>query len=223
MTLEELMKDESIVPVAKPESVKSEIDEEIKKLAAKAKSQGTKASLAETIEKMMQEESFIIDVSQASIAGMALKGIKIFGDKNSYEYKVDIPFEFPLGRRKVTLAGLITFNNRRIALEVPAVKDFDRSGGVAAFYAAQRLQNAILQNQIDEAILIVPENTKGQKYQSILGQYTQIYVAELNNDNGEELVRGAGSNKPSKEGFEIAKLIFTELPDYVPEVEETSE
>jgi hypothetical protein len=222
MTLDELIKDESIVPVAKPENVKSEIDEEIKKLAAKAKSQGSTTSLGETIEKMMMEENFITDVSQASVAGMGLKGIKLFGDKNNYDYKVDIPFEFPLGRRKVTLAGLITYNNRRIALEVPAVKDFDRSGGVAAFYAAQRIQNAILQNQIDEAILIVPESTKGQKYQSILSQYSQIKIVELDNESGESLVRGGGSSKPSKEGYDIAKIIFTELPEYAPE-EDSSE
>lgn len=221
MTIEELMKDESIVPVAKPELVKSEIDEEIKKLAAEAKTSGSKISLAATIEKMMQEEDFIIEVNQPSVAGAALKCIKILGDQNNYEYKVDLEFKFPLGRRKVTLAGLVTFNHRRIALEVPAVKDFDRSGGVAAFYAAQRLQNAIDQNQIDEAILIVPENTKGQKYQSILGQYTQINVIELVNETGETLLRGAGSNNPSQEGYDIAKIIFPELPEYTPK--ETSE
>ncbi len=123
-----------------------------------------------------------------------------------------------MGRRKVTLAGLVIYNNRRIGLEVPAVKDFDRSGGVAAFYAAQRIQNAILQNQIDEAILIVPENTKGQKYQSILSQYSQINVVELVNETGEDLLRGAGSGKKiSQEGYDIAKIIFTELPEYTPE------
>ncbi len=217
MTLEELMKDESIVPVAKPELVKSEIDEEIKKLAAEAKrAAGSKESLAATIEKMMQEEDFIIEVNQPSVAGAALKCIKILGDQNNYEYKVDLEFKFPLGRRKVTLAGLVTYNNRRVGLEVPAVKDFDRSGGVAAFYAAQRIQNAIDQNQIDEAILIVPDNTKGQKYQSILTQYQQIHVVELNNESGETLLRGAGSNNPSEEGYDIAKIIFTELPEYTP-------
>jgi len=221
MTLEELMKDESIVPVAKPELVKSEIDEEIKKLAAEAKTKGTQQSLA-LVEKMMQEEDFIIDVNQASIAAAALKCIKILGDKNNYTYKVDLEFQFPLGRRKVTLAGLVTYNNRRIALEVPAVKDFDRSGGVAAFYAAQRLQNALMQNQIDEAILIVPENTKGQKYQSTLSQYPQIKVVEVGNETGELLLRAAGSKKPSKEGYNIAKIIFTELPEYSSE-EESSE
>ncbi len=89
---------------------------------------------------------------------------------------------------------------------------------MAAFYAAQRIQNALDQNQIDEAILIVPAETKGQKYQSILNQYTQINVVELDNESGETLLRGAGSNNPSEEGYAIAKIIFPDLPEYTPKV-----
>lgn len=212
MTVEELIADEKIVPTAQP-MAKSEIDEEILKMAAAsaAKTAKGKTSLAERIEQMMQEEEFIIDVNPASIAAASLKIIKIVGDQNDKEYKVDLEFKFRLGKRNVTLAGLVTYNGKKIALEIPSVKTFSRSGGVAAFYAAKRLMNALEQKAIDESILIVPLNTKGQKYRSILSQNPTIHVVEIDDESGESLLRSAGTDKPSVEGYQIVKHVFPDL------------
>lgn len=221
MTVEELIADEKIGPTAKP-MAKSEIDEEILKMAAAsaAKTAKGKTSLAERIEQMMQEEEFIIDVNPASIAAASLKIIKIIGDQNDKEYKVDLEFKFRLGKRNVTLAGLVTYNGKKIALEIPSVKTFSRSGGVAAFYAAKRLMNALEQKAIDESILIVPVNTKGQKYRSILTQNRKIHVVEIDDESGESLLRSAGTDKPSNEGYQIVKHVF---PDLNIPTDETSE
>jgi hypothetical protein len=221
MTLEELIADQKIAPTVKPMQ-KSEIDQEIMKMAeTAAKTAKSKTSLAEKIAEMMQEEDFIIDVNPASIAAASLKCIKVLGDKNNKDYNVDLEFQFPLGRRKVTLAGLVTFNNRRIAVEIPSVKSFERSGGVAAFYAAKRLMDALEQQAIDEGILIVPIGTKGVKYQSILGQNPTIHVVEINDEIGEILLRSAGTEKPSVEGYQIANLVFNDLPERPPDAEPT--
>ncbi|MCP4760267.1 MAG: hypothetical protein GY870_00700 [archaeon] len=227
MTLEELIQDEQIVPTAQPSQqlAKSEIDEEIMRMAQAAQTKATqaKSNLAAQIEQMMQEEDFIIDVNPASVAGASLKCIKIIGDKNNKEYAVDLEFQFLIGKRNVTLAGLITYEGRKIALEIPAVKTFDRSGGVSAFYAAKRLMNAIEKQAITDAILIVPINTKGQKYQSILKQNPTINVIEIDNEQGESLLRGAGSQNPSEIGIKIANIVFSDVVVPIPSDEETTE
>ncbi|MHA1727894.1 MAG: hypothetical protein ACTSWY_04100 [Promethearchaeota archaeon] len=216
MTIEELMEDEKIVPTAQPME-KSEIDEEIMKMAAQVAVKTSKSSLAHQIEKMMAEEDFIIDVNPASVAGASLKCIKILGDQNNWDYKVDLEFQFSKGKRKVTLAGLITYNGRKIAMEIPSVKTFDRSAGVAGFYAAKRLMDASQKNAIDEGILIVPVGTKGQKYTSILKQNSEIiHLIEINEEMAENLLRSAASQNPSDIGYQIAKIVFPDLPDLSP-------
>jgi hypothetical protein len=221
MTIEELMKDEKIKPTAQPVA-KSEIDDEIKKMAANAvaQAQAKKTAISKEIDKMMQEESFIIEVNSASIAGAALKVIKQFAEKYNKNAKVDIEYQFVVGKRATTVAGLVTYENRRIALELPSVKTYDKSGGVAAFYAASRCQTAFEQKVVDEAILIVPKDTSGQKFQSILKQYPTMHMIEINNEEGEALLRGIASNIPTAKAYEIGKLIFPDLPDFVPPKEE---
>ena len=219
MTIDELMKDEQIIPTAMPgQAQTSAINEEIKKMAAEAAKQASaaKANLSAQIDRMMQEEDFIINVSPASVAGASLKTIKIYGEQLGKEYKVDLEFQYMKGKRSITLSGLVTYDNRKIAMEIPAVKTFDRSGGVSAFYAARRLQDALQLGAITEAILIVPVNTQGVKYQSILSQNPKIHMFEMNEQTGEMLLRGASSGVPSEEGHQISKIVFTDLPDYVP-------
>lgn len=226
MTLTELMKDEEIKAHAQKPVPKSEIDEEIKKMAkAAAQSSEKKKKIASEIDKMMQEEDFIIDVNPSSVAAAALKCVKILGDKHGKDYKVDMDFKFLRGRREVSLAGFIGYDGRKIAIELPSLKSFDRPGGVSAYYAVKRLLDASEQEEIDEGILLTSVGTKGQKYQSILNQNPHIEVVEMDEEQAELLLRGAAAGKPSKEGYEFVGLIFKDLPEYKeePEDAETSE
>ena len=51
---------------------------------------------------------------------------------------------------------------------MPNVKDWDRSGGVAAFYAGKRLKASIDNSTIDAAVIAVPTSTKGAKFEAIV-------------------------------------------------------
>ncbi|MHA1820537.1 MAG: hypothetical protein ACTSU2_07320 [Promethearchaeota archaeon] len=220
MTIEDLIKDEKIKPHAEVPSSplsKNEIDEEIKKIAENARASSEKSNLAQKIEQMMAEEDFIIEVNPASVAGAALKCIKILGEQFNKSVDVDVEFSFIQNKRTVTLAGLIKLDNKKIALEVPSVKSFNRAAGVAGFYAVKRLDSAFSQNQIDEAILIIPKGTSGQKFQSLLKKHPNIHLVEINDDEGEELLLKITKSKVSEKGWEIGKYIFPDLPDYQPE------
>jgi len=110
---------------------------------------------------------------------------------------------------------------KKWGLEIPSIKTFDRSAGVAGYYAAKRLKDAIDQKAIDEALLIVPIGSKGAKFESILQNNAKIHKVELDNEVGEELIKNA-LKYPTKWGYEIAKRIFGDIGEYVPPaIEET--
>lgn len=208
MTVEELMKvGEDIVATAKPK-VQEEEEEEID-------FSKPREVIQKKIEEILAEEEYTIDVNPSSVAGAALKCINMVGEEKGKDFKTQMEFKFMLGKRPQTLAALVEAGGKKWGLEIPSCKSFDRSAGVAGYYAAKRLKDAISQNSIDEALLIVPKETGGAKYEMILSNNPEIHRIELDDETGEALIKSA-LTYPSKEGWEIAKVIFSDIGEYVP-------
>ncbi|MFX0070933.1 MAG: hypothetical protein ACFFAO_07575 [Candidatus Hermodarchaeota archaeon] len=167
------------------------------------------------IEEILAEEEYTIDVNPASVAGAALKCINMVGEQKQKEFKTQMEFKFLLGKRTQTLAALVETGGKKWGLEIPSIKTFDRSAGVAGYYAAKRLKDAIGEKAIDSALLIVPQGTGGAKYDMMLQNTPEIHKIELNNEIGERLIENA-LTYPTIEGWNIAKIIFPDIGEYVP-------
>jgi len=173
--------------------------------------------IKKTIEDILAEEEYTIDVNPASVAGAALKCINMIGEEKGKEFKTQMEFKFMLGKRAQTLAALIEFKGNKWGMEIPSIKTFDRSAGVAGYYAAKRVKDALTEKAIDSAILIVPTGSSGAKFESILENTPEIHKVEIDNEIGETLIENA-LKYPTKEGWEIAKIIFPDIGNYVPQV-----
>ena len=171
------------------------------------------------IEEILAEEEYTIDVNPASVAGAALKCINMIGEKKGKEFKTQMEFKFLLGKRIQTLAALIETGGKKWGLEIPSIKTFDRSAGVAGYYATKRLKDAIGERAITEAILIVPQGTGGAKYEMMLQNTPQIHRVEINSEIGERLIENA-LKYPTEEGWDIVKIIFPDIGEYEPPVVE---
>jgi len=214
MSLEELMEaGVEVVATPKPPTLEAEEEIDFSK---------PREVIAKKIEDILAEEEYSIEVNPQSVAGAALKCIDMVGEQKGKDFKTQMEFKFMLGKRSQTLAALIETGGKKWGLEIPSCKTFDRSAGVAGYYAAKRLKDAITEGAISDAILIVPEDTGGAKYELILQNNPQIHRIELNNDKGEKMIAKA-LEFPTKEGWEIAKTIFTDIGEYQPPVQEQAE
>ena len=214
MTVEELLEvGVDIVATARP---LSEMEEEVVDFSK------PREVIKKTIEDILAEEEYSIDVNPQSVAGATLKCINMVGDDKGKKYKTQMEFKFKMGKRAQTLAALIESEGRKWGLEIPSIKTFDRSAGVAGYYAAKRLKDAIAEKVIDYGILVVPTGTGGAKYELILKDNPNIHKVELDNEIGKELIQNALKH-PTQKGWNIAKIIFKDIGDYVPPIsEETS-
>ena len=213
MTVDELLEvGAEIVATARP---KAEIEEEEVIDFSKPRE-----VIKKTIEDILAEEEYSIDVNPQSVAGATLKYINMVGEEKRKDFKTQMEYKFMLGKRGQTLAALIESEGKKWGMEIPSIKTFDRSAGVAGYYAAKRLKDAIIVKAIDFGILIVPEKTSGQKFNLILKDNPNIYKVELNNEIGERLIANA-LKYPTEEGWDICKIIFKDIGEYVPKVEET--
>jgi len=214
MTVDELLKvGAEIVATAKPPTEVEEAAIDFSK---------PREIIKKTIEDILAEEEYSIDVNPQSIAGATLKCINMVGEEKGKKFKTQMEFKFKLGKRAQTLAALIQAEGKNWGIEIPSIKTFDRSAGVAGYYAAKRLKDAIDQKAIDEALLIVPMGTGGAKYELILKDNPEIHRVELNNELGEKLIENA-LKFPTREGWNIAKIIFPDIGEYTPPaIEESS-
>lgn len=207
MSVEELMKvGIDIVATAKPPQQEEEEVIDFSK---------PREVIKKTIEEILAEEEYLIDVNPASVAGAALKTVIKIGEEKNKKFKTQMEFKFMLGKRSQTLAALVEAEGKKWGLEIPSIKTFDRSAGVAGYYAAKRLKDAIEQKAIDNAILIVPEGSSGAKFDMIVNNNAEIYKVELDNESGEQLIASALSY-PSEIGWQIAKFVFPDIGDYIP-------
>jgi len=209
MTVEQLMEaGTEIVATTKPVRFQESEEEEID--FSKPREVITK-----TIDEILAEEEYLIDVNPSSVAGAALKTIMKVGELKNKKFDTQVEFKFMLGKRTQTLAALIEAEGKKWGLEIPSIKTFDRSAGVAGYYAAKRLKDALDQGAIDAAILIVPTGSSGAKFEMILQNNPQIHKIEINNEIGEKLIANA-LTYPTEKGWEIAKIIFPDIGDYEP-------
>jgi len=206
MSVEELMKiGVDIVATAKPPQPEEEIIDFSK----------PRDVIKKTIEEILAEEEYVIDINPSSVAGAALKTVIKIGEEQKKKFNTQMEFKFMLGKRSQTLAALIEAEGKKWGLEIPSIKTFDRSAGVAGYYAAKRLKDAIDEKAIDHALLIVPEGSSGAKFDMIINNNAEIHKIELTNESGEQLIASALSY-PTEKGWEIAKIIFPDIGDYIP-------
>jgi Cdc6-like AAA superfamily ATPase len=216
MSVEELLKaSAAILATAKPP--RREVDEEVIDFSK------PREVIKKTIEEILAEEEYIIDVNPSSVAGATLKSIMKVGEEKDKDFNTQMEYKFMMGKRSQTIAALIEFKGKKWGLEIPSIKTFDRSAGVAGYYAAKRLKDAIDEKAIHSAILIVPAGSSGAKFELILQNKPEIHKVELTTETGESLIANA-LTYPSKEGWEIARIIFPDIGEYSPpQVEEPSE
>lgn len=215
MSVEELLEaGAEIVATAKPPT--HELEEEVIDFSK------PREVIKKTIEEILAEEEYIIDVNPSSVAGAALKSIIKIGEEKGKKFKTQMEFKFKIGKRTQTLAAMIEYEGKKWGLEIPSIKTFDRSAGVAGYYAAKRIKDAIDERAIDKALLIVPTGSSGAKFEMILENNPAIYKFELNNESGEKLIANA-LTYPTKEGWDIAKIFFPDIGDYVPPEPQSSD
>ncbi|MFX1256929.1 MAG: hypothetical protein ACFFAN_03650 [Promethearchaeota archaeon] len=171
------------------------------------------------IEEILAEEEYTIDVNPQSVAGAALKCIDMIGETKQKKFNTKMEYKFMLGKRSQTIAALIETEGKKWGLEIPSIKTFDRSAGVAGYYAAKRLKDAIGEDAINAGILVVPIGTSGAKYEMMIQQSPELHKIEINSEIGERLIANA-LKYPTKEGWEIAKIIWEDIGDYIPPVVE---
>ncbi len=206
MSVDELIKEApDIEAVARaPEIPEAEID-----------FSSPREKIRKEIDAILAEEEYTIEVNPSSIASATLKCIMKIGEQNGKEFNTKLEYKYKIEDRNQTIAAIVETEGKKWGIEIPSIKTFNRSAGVAGYYAVKRIHDGIEAGIYDAGIVIVPEKTGGVKYSRILENNENLYKIEINEDLGRKLIESA-LNTPSKEAWEIVKIIWGDIGEYSP-------
>ncbi|TFG31518.1 hypothetical protein EU527_12230 [Candidatus Thorarchaeota archaeon] len=140
------------------------------------------------------QEDYVIKLTSTVVTNTLIEVLKIIGDRLGVEVKPIIDDE-PSQKQKSMIArlerdGVVKY----IGIDVPNVKDWDRSGGVAAFYAANRLKSILDDGSVDGTMIAVPTETKGAKFDAILKEISsKILTLRFDDETGTTFVQEANA------------------------------
>jgi hypothetical protein len=201
-----------ITEQTKPEAIPAKVEPGVvttSPLATAIPAKGTTSAPSAAqhrVEEIIDTEGLIVDVNPASVLGAVTKGIQKIAVKAGQAadaIKVTLGYKFFIGGKEKEIGAIIEFSGQKVGIDIPSVKSFDRSGGVAAFYSAKRLVDGLTNNTYVRAIIIMPESTSGEKTQYLFEQNPGLLDFKLNQKQAEDLIRQAmlPDMDPTKETF----------------------
>ncbi|MFW9913830.1 MAG: hypothetical protein ACFFEU_15230 [Candidatus Thorarchaeota archaeon] len=156
-------------------------------------------------EEVEEQPDYVIKLTPTVVISTLIKALEMVGKDAMIEVAIDD--QATKATKESTTVVILTKSgvSRKVGIDVPAIKDWDRSGGVGAFYSAKRLQKLINSGAINVGVTAVPEATAGAKFEAALNDLGDKLVAvRLTEESGVDLVeRTTKGNlvKARKESF----------------------
>jgi hypothetical protein len=112
-----------------------------------------------------------------------VEALAIAGANFGVEAKLQITDE-PSKKQKSAIVQLAKDGiSHLIGVDIPNIKDWDRSGGVAAFYAGKRLKTILDDGTVHASIIAVPAATKGAKFDALISELgSKLLVIKMDAD-----------------------------------------
>ena len=148
------------------------------------------------IEEAAPQDDYVVKLTSTVITDSIVNALRIVGKPLGIEVNLKIEEE---SSQKMSSA-IVTLSKegvaKQIGIDIPNVKDWDRSGGVSAFYAAKRLKQTIDDSTTEGGIIAVPLTTKGAKFDAIVGEIgSRLLTLKFGTETGTTFVQDGNIGK----------------------------
>lgn len=148
------------------------------------------------IEEVEEQDDYVIKLTAAVVTSSVVESLILAGRPLGITVNLLIASEEGSKPRSAIAElskGEVT---RRIGIDVPNIKDWDRSGGVGAFYAGKRIKGLLDEKAIESAVLAVPSVTKGAKFDALTEEIgSRLFVLRMDTGTATSLVQESAEGK----------------------------
>ncbi|MEM4735782.1 MAG: hypothetical protein QXS20_08730 [Candidatus Thorarchaeota archaeon] len=147
-----------------------------------------------------EQADYTIKLTPSMAMSAVAKALTLVGNENG----VGIQLQAATGGTKTQSTAILILSRgettRRLGLDVPTVKDWDRSGGVSAYYSVARLKKMLDKGEADVTMVVIPAETKGAKFDSASAELGQRLIAiRLNTGTATQLIEDTRKEQLSEE------------------------
>ncbi len=112
-----------------------------------------------------EQADYVIKLTPAIVISAISNALSIVGA----ELSVEVQLGGAVGGSKTQSTAIFNLSRgetrRRLGVDVPTVKNWNRGGGVSAYYSATRLKKMLEKGEADLTLIAVPTDTKGAKFE----------------------------------------------------------
>lgn len=132
----------------------------------------------------------VIKLTSTVVTNSIVEALAVAGAQIGAETKLQI-LEDTTKKQKSAIVQLTKDGiTKQVGVDIPNVKDWDRSGGVAAFYAGKRLKTILDDGTVLASIIAVPAATKGVKFESLTSELgSKLLVLKMDTDTATSFVQ----------------------------------
>ncbi|MFW9835375.1 MAG: hypothetical protein ACFFEK_15345 [Candidatus Thorarchaeota archaeon] len=144
-------------------------------------------------EEVTPQEDYVIKLTATVILNSIVKALTLAA--SPFGIKVDLEVSGAGTQKQQAAIVKMTKEGKTqsVGIDLPNVKDWNRSGGVAAFYSAKRLKNVLESDAVKAAIMAVPTPTKGAKYKALTDEMGKdMLILQFDEETAIQFVRETG-------------------------------
>ncbi|TXT55294.1 MAG: hypothetical protein BAJATHORv1_40205 [Candidatus Thorarchaeota archaeon] len=158
------------------------------------------------------QDDYVVKLTANVVVGAIIKGLTLAADSKGIEVSLHVA-SGNVGKQATAIV-LVKHDSVEhfIGIDVPNVKDWNRSGGVGAYYSAKRLNDLIESGDCEKAIMAVPEETSGAKFESLSEELGEdLFTLLLDEESAMALVKITNSDQLTPNLSEFFNHILTNL------------
>jgi hypothetical protein len=138
------------------------------------------------------QADYVIKLTSTVITNSVVEALAVGGAPIGAEVKLQV---FEDSKQKSAIAQITKDGvTHHVGIDVPNVKDWNRSGGVSAFYAGKRLKTLLEDGTIQRSILVVPTATKGTKFEALSSEVgSKMLILKMDTNTATSFIQDTSS------------------------------
>ena len=166
----------------------------------------------EEAQEVEPQPDYVIKLTASVMVSTITQALTQLGRMND----IEVSLQVARGKVDTQATAIISLtkgaDSKFICIDVANVKDWNRSGGVAAFYSVKRLKAIIDAGEANLAIIAVPAETSGAKFQDLSDQMGEnLRILKFNEESARALVEATTENNIESPVFGMFSNIFESL------------
>lgn len=163
-------------------------------------------------EELVPQTDHVVKLTSSVVVGVIVEALTIAGKGIGVSVRLHVMKAGSEKQATVIIVLAKAGRQQRLCIDIPNVKDWDRSAGVAAFYSVKRLNDVLEAGEADVALISIPQETKGAKFEIATAEMGgKLLTLRLSCQSATRLVENINAHKIDTEQLDLLRAYISQM------------